>query len=568
MATSSRPLPSSRRWTSWPTASASTGWRSAGATRRSPATSTRRASSSPRARWGSAWRPSRSRSARPFRRPRPAGAAASATLRCSTSPAARGSTARTAAAPAVRARRAGWPLPARRAHAGGRGLLRSADDDAGQGPARQRVGELRLRRPGRRARRRGGHGRDPGAPRRLRPRRRPRPQPPGGRGADPRRHPHGARLRPGRASRRRERAGAHRVVHGLRHPARGRHARADGAPHRVARGRGPVRRQRPRRVRCDPGLRRRRQRRARRDRRALRRAADHGRPRARGADWAARAMNLFEGVRVLDLSRMLAGPYGSMLLADMGAEVLKIEAPDGGDPVRMGLPMGDLSGGMFGAFSVAGALLRRARTGVGARVDLSLLDCQVSLLSYLAQYFWTDGVVPRPMGSAHASVVPYGSLATRDGHLIVAVFERFWPAFCRAAAHPEWAADPRFAANGDRVANRAALMALIEHAFAGRTTHEWLERLHAEGVPAAPIQTVDRVLSDPQVHYRGMVVEVEHERLGRVPTLGTPIKVDGATRFTPAPPPQLGQHTDEVLATLLKYPGARLEALRREGVIA
>jgi formyl-CoA transferase/CoA:oxalate CoA-transferase len=396
-------------------------------------------------------------------------------------------------------------------------------------------------------------------------------------------------------------------------------------------------------------------------------------------------MKLFEGVRVLDLSRMLAGPYGSMLLADMGAEVLKIEAPDGGDPmramgppflpggesayflainrnkkslvldlgkpagrdvfldlvaqadvvwenfrpgvmarlgldyealsrvnprlvmcslsaygqdgpyrdwpafdlalqamggamsitgapggdpVRMGLPMGDLSGGMFGAFSVAGALLRRARTGVGAHVDLSLLDCQVSLLSYLAQYFWTDGVVPRPMGSAHTSVVPYGSLATRDGHLIVAVFERFWPAFCRAAAHPEWTADPRFAANADRVANRATLMALIEHAFAGRTTEEWLERLHAEGVPAAPIQTVDRVLSDPQVRHRGMVVEVEHERLGRVPTLGTPIKVDGATRFTPAPPPRLGQHTDEVLATLLKYPGARVEALRREGVIA
>ena len=396
-------------------------------------------------------------------------------------------------------------------------------------------------------------------------------------------------------------------------------------------------------------------------------------------------MTLFEGVRVLDLSRMLAGPYGSMLLADLGAEVLKIEAPDGGDPmramgppflpggesayflainrnkkslvldlgkpagrdvfldlvaqadvvwenfrpgvmarlglgyealsrvnprlvmcslsaygqdgpyrdwpafdlalqamggamsvtgapggdpVRMGLPMGDLSGGMFGAFAVAGALLRRARTGVGAHVDLSLLDCQVSLLSYLAQYFWTDGVVPQPMGSAHTSVVPYGSLATRDGHLIVAVFERFWPAFCRAAAHPEWTPDPRFAANVHRVANRAALMALIERAFAGRTTDEWLERLHAEGVPAAPIQTVDRVLSDPQVRHRGMVVEVEHERFGRVPTLGTPIKVDGATRFTPAPPPRLGQHTDEVLVTLLKYPGARVEALRREGVIA
>src|SRR5881409_775660 len=270
-------------------------------------------------------------------------------------------------------------------------------------------------------------------------------------------------------------------------------------------------------------------------------------------------MKLLEGVRVLDLSRMLAGPYGSMLLADMGAEVIKIEDPDGGDPmrvmgppflpdgesayflsinrnkksmaldlttpagcdvfldlarvadvvwenfrpgiltrlgcdyatlsrvnrrlvvcsisaygqdgpyrdwpafdlalqamgggmsitgeegrrpVRMGLPMGDLAGGMFGAFAVAGALFRRARTGQGAHVDLSLLDCQVSLLTYMAQYFWTDGRVPGRMGSAHTSVVPYGSLATRDGHLIVAIFaEKFWGAFCRALDHPEWERD-------------------------------------------------------------------------------------------------------------------------------
>ena len=396
-------------------------------------------------------------------------------------------------------------------------------------------------------------------------------------------------------------------------------------------------------------------------------------------------MKLFEGVRVLDLSRMLAGPYGSMLLADMGAEVLKIEecgegdpmramgppffpggesayflavnrnkkslaldltkpggrdvfvdlaahadvvwenfrpgvmdrlglgwtalsainprlvmcslsaygqdgpyrdwpafdlalqamggamsvtGESGGQPVRMGLPMGDLAGGLFGALSVAGALLRRAHTGRGAHVDLSLLDCQVSLLSYLAQYYWTDGVVPQPMGSAHASVVPYGTLATRDGHLIVAVFERFWPAFCRAAGHPEWADDPRFAANGDRVANRAVLMTLIERAFGERTTSDWLERLHEDGVPAAPIQRVDRVLSDPQVCHRGMVVTMEHERLGPLPTLGTPIKVEGDIAFTPAPPPRLGQHTDDVLATLLKYPSARIDALRREGVIA
>jgi len=397
-------------------------------------------------------------------------------------------------------------------------------------------------------------------------------------------------------------------------------------------------------------------------------------------------VRLFEGVRVLDLSRMLAGPYGSMLLADMGAEVIKVEEPDGGDPmrvmgppflpdgesayflainrnkkslaldltkpegrevfldlaveadvvwenfrpgvmerlglayaaltavnprlvmcsisaygqdgpyrdwpafdlalqamggamsvtgedggrpVRMGLPMGDLAGGMFGAFAVAGALFRRERTGHGAHVDLSLLDCQVSLLTYMAQYFWADGRVPRPLGSGHASVVPYGALATRDGHLIVAIFaEKFWAGFCQAIERPEWARDARFAANRDRVGNREALMHLIEAVFRERPTAEWLTRLHAAGVPAAPILSVDRVLADPQVRHRHMVVELEHPRHGVLPTLGTPIKVDGALEAPLAPPARLGEHTDAVLRDLLKYPAERVAALRREGVIA
>jgi crotonobetainyl-CoA:carnitine CoA-transferase CaiB-like acyl-CoA transferase len=396
-------------------------------------------------------------------------------------------------------------------------------------------------------------------------------------------------------------------------------------------------------------------------------------------------VSLFGGVRVLDLSRMLAGPYGSMLLADLGAEVIKVEEPDGGDPMRvmgppflpdgesayflainrnkqsvaldltkpagrqvfldlvaeadvvwenfrpgvmdrlglayaalaavnprlvmcsisaygqdgpyrdwpafdlalqamggamsvtgeegrppmrMGLPMADLAGGMFGAFAVAGALFRRERTGRGSHVDLSLLDCQVSLLTYMAQYFWADGRVPGPLGSAHASVVPYGALATSDGHLIVAVFaEKFWGGFCGAAGHPEWERDPRFAANRERVARRAELMALVETAFRERTTEEWLARLHAAGVPAAPILTVDRVLDDPQVRHRRMVVDLAHPRHGPLATLGTPVKVDGALEPPLAPPAMLGEHTDRVLTALLKYPAERVAALRRDGVV-
>ncbi len=397
-------------------------------------------------------------------------------------------------------------------------------------------------------------------------------------------------------------------------------------------------------------------------------------------------MNVFDGVRVLDLSRMLAGPYGSMLLGDLGAEVIKIEEPEGGDPmrvmgppflgagresayflsinrnkksvaldlerpearevfldlcrvadvvwenfrpgvmarlgcdpatlralnprlvvcsisafgqegpyrdwpafdlalqamggamsitgeegrppVRMGLPMGDLAGGMFGALAVAGALFRRAQTGEGTAIDLSLLDCQVSLLTYVAQYYWADGRVPGRVGSGHASVVPYQAFATRDGFLVVAVFaEKFWSGFCRALDRPDLIADVRFDSNGKRVERRRELVALLETIFPARPTAEWLGRLQKEGVPAAPIQRVDEVLRDPQVVLREMVVDLEHPRLGSVKTLGTPIKPGGAARFRPVPPPRLGEHTDAILGGLLGYPPERITALRRSGVI-
>src|SRR5262249_11655653 len=162
-----------------------------------------------------------------------------------------------------------------------------------------------------------------------------------------------------------------------------------------------------------------------------------------------------------------------------------ITGEEGRAPVRMGLPIGDLAGGMFGAFAVAGALFRRAQTGHGAVIDLSLLDCQVSLLTYLAQYFWTDTKIPGPMGSGHSSVVPYQALPAADGPLVVAVFaEKFWAAFCQAINRTDLATDPRFETNARRVASREALVPMLETLFSTRPVHEWLERLHRYGVPA------------------------------------------------------------------------------------
>jgi len=165
--------------------------------------------------------------------------------------------------------------------------------------------------------------------------------------------------------------------------------------------------------------------------------------------------------------------------------------------------------------------------------------------------------------------VPYGALASNDGHLVVAIFaEKFWGGFCRAVEHPEWEHDPRFASNRDRVANRGTLMALIETVFKEHGTDEWLTRLNAAGVPVAPIQAVDRVLADPQVRHRRMVAEVEHPGHGPLPTLGTPIKIDGQLGLDITPPARLGQHTDAVLGELLGYPAERLATLRRDGVVA
>jgi len=145
--------------------------------------------------------------------------------------------------------------------------------------------------------------------------------------------------------------------------------------------------------------------------------------------------------------------------------------------------------------------------------------------------------------------------------------EKFWRGFCRALGRPEWERDPRFLTNRDRVVNRETLVPLVEAEFRTRTTAEWLKRLRSESVPAAPIQSVDRVLEDLQVRQRGMVVDMDHPVHGRLPTLGTPVKVDGAMGLTVSPPPALGQHTDEVLAGLLEYPAARIAELRSAGIV-
>lgn len=389
------------------------------------------------------------------------------------------------------------------------------------------------------------------------------------------------------------------------------------------------------------------------------------------------------GLRVLDLTIMLSGPVGSMLLGDLGAEVLKVESPEGdetrrvppyyygessayfwainrnkksialdlkspegrqvfydlvvqadvvfdnyrpgvlerlridydtlkqwnpriiccsistfghtgpyrdrpgydlivqamsggmsitgepdGEPVRAGIPLGDLVGGLMAVHGILAAYVHRQHTGEGQRLEVSLLDVQVYLLSYIAQYYFHSGRIPRPIGSSHQSWVPYQAFQTRDIRIVIVAFlDHHFQKLCKAIGKPEWSGDPRFADRVKRLENKSILIPMLQRHLATRPGDEWLAALHEAGVPAGPINTVDRALADPQVLARKMVVEMAGPAQDPIKTIGNPLKMDKTPVETFTRPPRLGEHTREILAAMPGYSPDRIAALRDRGAI-
>jgi crotonobetainyl-CoA:carnitine CoA-transferase CaiB-like acyl-CoA transferase len=233
----------------------------------------------------------------------------------------------------------------------------------------------------------------------------------------------------------------------------------------------------------------------------------------------------------------------------------------------MGIPMGDLAGAMFAAYSVVSALYSREKTGTGCKIDVSLIDSLVALHTYVAQYYLFSGQVPQPIGSAHQSVVPYQAFRTKDIYIVIAVYtDKFWDLLCRALGREDLAKDPRFSDNEKRRENRQALISILAETFRTRPGAEWLERLNKEGVPCAPINTIDMVAADPQVLMNGMIAELDMPGYGKLKTLGNPVKVQGAAEKYDAPP-ELGGQTADILAGLLGYPKEKIEELKAKKAI-
>ncbi len=236
-------------------------------------------------------------------------------------------------------------------------------------------------------------------------------------------------------------------------------------------------------------------------------------------------------------------------------------------PVRMGAPMGDLAGGMFAAHGILAALYQREVTGRGQNVDISLLDCQISLLSYRGQYYLTGKEIAEPLGTGHTSVHPQRDFKTKTFDVVIDCnLQGLFNDMCAAMGIPEMATNPKFDTRQHRLENKNELYDILEKIFMTKTGEEWLEILEKR-IPIGPINRIDMALSDPQILSRNMVPEAEYENGKKLKILGNPIKMSEVEQEVFKPAPRLGENTEQILAELLNYSPETIKELKNQKVI-
>jgi formyl-CoA transferase len=263
------------------------------------------------------------------------------------------------------------------------------------------------------------------------------------------------------------------------------------------------------------------------------------------------------------------GPYADragydFIIQGMGGMMSITGLPDGepgGGPMRAGVAVADLFTGMYTCVAILAALYARERSGEGATIDLALFDTQLAMLANQAENALISGEDPPRQGNTHPNIVPYQPFDAADQPIIIAVGnDRQFARLAEICGHPEWAADPRFATNEARVANRREIVALVGSAIRERPAAAWLDQLESAGIPAGPINKVTQALADVQAKHRQMV-----RSIAGVPLVGSPVRLDGERSDCDLPPPALGEHTNEVLGSLGLDPQA-IGKLRAVGI--
>jgi crotonobetainyl-CoA:carnitine CoA-transferase CaiB-like acyl-CoA transferase len=260
-------------------------------------------------------------------------------------------------------------------------------------------------------------------------------------------------------------------------------------------------------------------------------------------------------------------PGYDFIFQAMGGMMSITGEPDG-TPQKVGVAFSDLMTGMYATVAILAALRHRDATGRGQYIDLALLDVQVAALANMNMNYLISGRVPKRMGNAHANLVPYQVFACIDGHVVVAVgSDGLFRSLCKGLGVPDLADDSRFNTNPGRVRNRAALIEILDNIFANRPVAELTAQLHAEGVPAGPINDLAQVFADPHVKDREMVVNVEHPVAGMTPLVASPIRLSETPVKYNVPPPVLGQHTESVLTQLISLTGEEIARLKQGNII-
>jgi crotonobetainyl-CoA:carnitine CoA-transferase CaiB-like acyl-CoA transferase len=247
--------------------------------------------------------------------------------------------------------------------------------------------------------------------------------------------------------------------------------------------------------------------------------------------------------------------------------MMSVTGNDEDHPVRCGTPVGDIGAGLFAATGILGAIVERATSGKGQHVDISMLDCQLSLLNYLVSMYGFNGVNPVPMGNSHLVHVPYNSFQTADGMIVIAVLaDSFWERLkpvldCKLLDNPEY--DTPLG----RVAGREIIESRMNEILAEKPTVYWLEKLKEQRVPAGPVNRMSEALADPQALHRNMVIDIQHPNGETRKAAGNPIKMSRSKEESFSAAPLLGADTQKVLAEVLEYSPEKIEQLKSSGVV-
>lgn len=267
------------------------------------------------------------------------------------------------------------------------------------------------------------------------------------------------------------------------------------------------------------------------------------------------------------------GPYSHNAAFDVVLQALgglmSVTGEEGGRPVKPGAPQADVFGAMNAAMTILAMLIEREKTGEGGYLDIALLDSQIFLMGYHILTYLFSGQIPKPMGTKHPLLTPYESFQTKDIEIIIGVAtERHWVKLCEILDKKELATDERFNNSSQRIKHREDLHPIIEKITLTRPGEYWLKALEENGIPCAAINTVDKLLEDPQVIHRNMIIEIENQAFGRVKVPGIPWKLGPISEEEPpVPPPLLGQHIMEILSERLGYSKEQVNKLKEEGVI-